>query len=140
MVKLCPIVESLTSMSGGFLADRGTAAWEQETHDGGVLRLKGCRPDTLTDFLRLIDVAIKELRDRASARRTAQETERQRSYCSSSKDGRRPGLPVIYPEEHAQTLDSDAESTASQAPSKLRAKRLGLLGARAWFAGDSKAK
>ena len=32
--------------------------------DGGLLKLQGMRPDTLTDHLRLIDEAVKDLRSK----------------------------------------------------------------------------
>ena len=60
--KLCPLVLALSSMIGG---------GADTLSDGGMLALKGCRPDTLADFLRLIDERIKELHQRAETLPTA---------------------------------------------------------------------
>jgi len=74
LAKLCPVVETLCSMSG--------ASQLAETEDGGMLVLKGCRPDTLSDFLRLIDVSLKELRQRAHALPTASSNEWLRDFLA----------------------------------------------------------
>lgn len=66
--KLCPIMVSLCDVISA--------------HDNprGELTLKGCRPDTLTDHLRLVDVAIKELYNRAAAIPTASGNEWLRDF------------------------------------------------------------
>lgn len=67
---LCPIVETLNNMSGA------------GQHVDTTLRLKGCRPDTLTDFLKNIDTAIKELSSRARALPTATGNEWLRDFLA----------------------------------------------------------
>ena len=66
MRRLCPLVLKLWEMVQAAGAGGGGGGVQ-----GGILTLKGCRPDTLTDFLRLIDVAIRELHLRASSLPTA---------------------------------------------------------------------
>ena len=70
LVKLCPIVESLTNLSGA----------SEAVSLEGALSLKGYRPDTLSDFLRHIDVALKELRQRAESLPTASGNEWLRDF------------------------------------------------------------
>ena len=35
--------------------------WQAPSGDGGLLALKGCRPDTLPDYLKALDVELKAL-------------------------------------------------------------------------------
>ena len=82
--RLCPLVGTLSEMTG---AEAMAAA-----EDGGMLRLKGCRPDTLADFLRLIDVAIRELRGRAQALPTAAGNEWLRDFLAHKEINTAPGV------------------------------------------------
>jgi len=52
--KLCPIVVSLCDLTSAL-------------SNPGELALKGCRPDTLADHLRLVDDSIKDMRNRAAS-------------------------------------------------------------------------
>jgi len=62
LLELCPVMQRLLEQAGGS---------PQQVPDGGLLALKGCRPDTLTDFLRLLDVRVKELHQHAESLPTA---------------------------------------------------------------------
>ena len=62
LLELCPVMQRLLEQAGGS---------PQQVPDGGMLALKGCRPDTLTDFLRLLDVRVKELHQHAESLPTA---------------------------------------------------------------------
>lgn len=104
LAKLCPIVEKLTSLSG--------AAAAAETEQGGVLQLKGCRPDTLTDFLRLIDVSIKELRMRALSLPTATGNEWLRDFLAYKEIVSHPTVTELRKEieAHAQKVKEQKEA------------------------------
>lgn len=72
--KLIPVVGGLCTLTG--------AAERSDAEDGGILSLKGCRPDTLSDYLRLVDVSIKELRARAESLPTATGNEWLRDFLA----------------------------------------------------------
>ena len=103
--KLCPIVETLSTMSGA------SAAVESE--DGGILSLKGCRPDTLTDYLRLIDVAIKTLRERAESLPTASGNEWLRDFLAYQEVATHPTVTEIRKE-----LETAAQKVKEQKEAK----------------------
>jgi len=62
--QLCPLVVKLYEMASAVTGGSVDAS-------GGMLALKGCRPDTLSDYLRLIDISLKDLYQRANALPTA---------------------------------------------------------------------
>jgi len=103
--KLCPIVENLCAMSGA------SASIERE--DGGILQLKGCRPDTLTDYLRQCDEAIKELRARVMSLPTASGNEWLRDFLAHKEV-------VTYPTviEIRKELESAAQKVKEQKEAK----------------------
>ena len=109
LAKLCPVVETLCSMSGASAA--------VDTEEGGVLRLKGCRPDTLTDFLRLIDVSIKELRQRAQSLPTASGNEWLRDFLQAKEIVSHPTTTELRKEieAHAQKVKEQKEAQGGNA-------------------------
>jgi len=96
LTKLCPLVETLCAVTG--------AAAAVQTDDGGALALKGCRPDTLTDYLRLIDIAVRDLRAKAHSLPTAQGNEWLRDFLSYKEINTHPTVLEIRAdlEEQAQ--------------------------------------
>jgi len=103
--KLCPLVEALCTMSG--------AAERVQSDDGGVLSLKGCRPDTLTDYLRLIDNAMKDLRERACQLPTAQGNEWLRDFLAYREINTEPSVTAIRKE-----LETAAQKVKEQKEAK----------------------
>lgn len=63
---LCPAVEGLVNLLDAAPPD----------DDGGLLELKGFRPDTLPDYLKALDVVAKELHNRALNLPSAQDNNR----------------------------------------------------------------
>ena len=104
--KLCPIVETLCSMSG--------ASSAVSSENAGILQLKGCRPDTLTDYLRLIDVAIKELRSRAESLPTASGNEWLRDFLAYHEVVSHPTVTEIRKE-----LETAAQKVKEQKEAKI---------------------
>jgi len=56
---ICPAVEGLFALLG--------AKPPEGDADGGLFALKGCRPDTIPDYLRALDIELRELHARAMA-------------------------------------------------------------------------
>jgi DNA repair exonuclease SbcCD ATPase subunit len=102
--RLCPLVTTLCAMTG---AD-GMAARE----DGGMLQLRGCRPDTLADHLRLVDVAIKELRQRAQALPTAIGNEWLRDFLAHKEINTPPTVTEIRKELEAAAQQQKEQKAA----------------------------
>ena len=63
---LCPSVEGLVNMLEA----------SPPENDGGLLELKGFRPDTLPDYLKALDVVAKEMHNRALNLPSAQDNNR----------------------------------------------------------------
>jgi len=78
LTKLCPIVERICQVSGA-------AALVHSADGDSLLTLQGCRPDTLTDYLRVTDSAIRNLRLRAEALPTATGNEWLRDFLRPSE-------------------------------------------------------
>jgi len=104
--KLCPVVETLCKMSG--------AATAIATEDGGILVLKGCRPDTLAEYMRLIDEAIKELRARAQSLPTASGNEFLRDFLAYHEVCTHPTVMEIRKE-----LETAAQKVKEQKEAKV---------------------
>jgi len=104
--KLSPLVLSIASMIG--------CSAEMES-DGGLLALKGCRPDTLADFLRLIDTQVKELRQRAEALPTAAGNEWLRDFL-------KPKEVRVHP--NVVELRKELEAAAQKQKEAQEAKRM----------------
>ena len=98
--KLCPLVVKLCEMVGGS---------PEMVGDGGMLALKGCRPDTLADFLRLIDVQLKELYARANILPTASSNEWLRDFLRPKEVGSRGGVALPNVIEIRRELEAAAQ-------------------------------
>ena len=104
--KLCPLVETLCGLMGG--------ASMVATDDGGALALKGCRPDTLADYLRLMDVAVRELRDKAHSLPTAQGNEWLRDFLSYKEINTHPTVMEIRADLEEQAVKQKEAKAAQQ--------------------------
>jgi len=110
--KLCPLVTQLCDMVGG---------GGQTAGDGGMLALKGCRPDTLSDFLRLVDVQIRDLYERAEALPTASGNEWLRDFLQPREIQTHPNVVEVRKEldAAAQKQREAKEAKAMQAGTSM---------------------
>ena len=101
--KLCPIVLGLCDMTGAMVDPTGE------------LHLKGCRPDTLADHLRLIDIAIKDLHNRASVLPTASGNEWLRDFLEPKQVNEHPNVFELRKElESAAQKAKEAKAFAAE--------------------------
>jgi len=82
---------------------------------GGILALTGCRPDTLSDFLRLIDVSIKELYMRANVLPTAAGNEWLRDFLTPKVVTSHPSVTEIRKELEAAAQKQKEAKEAKEA-------------------------
>lgn len=101
---LCPEVENLCKVTG--------ATDSVSTADSMLLQLKGCRPDSLPDFLRLIDISLRDLRARAESLPTAAGNEWLRDFLQ-------PKVVNTHPSVHEIRRDIEVASQKQKEGSGL---------------------
>lgn len=104
---LCPLVIGLCKVVGGA---------NVEADDGGMLSIRGCRVDTLTDYLRLLDVAVKELHARAGSLPTAAGNEWLRDFLQPK---------VVTSHPNVTELRKELEAAAQKQKEQKEAKAMG---------------